>query len=257
MAVPVGIVLAGRSNRGALAESAPDVAWEALIPLAGRPMGAYVVAALAGVREVCGVVVVGPAELGRGTPTVVAPGGDLLGSLRAGLEAARAFAPQDAEYLVATGDAPLLTSAAVADVLSRCRARGLALGYTAVPRVVCEQRFGRIRRTYVRLREGAFTGGNCFYLRAEAAEAVLNLTARAYAARKRPWALARWLGWGLVAGLVLGTVRLSDAERAASRLLGKPAGVVVSDEAGVGVDVDDAGDLAFCRQALEHPAGGR
>lgn len=248
--MPVGIVLAGRGNRGALAASAPDVAWEALIPIAGRPMGGYVVAALAAVRPVRGVVVVGPPELGQGGIPSVAPGDDLWGSLRAGLVAARAFAPEDPEYLVATGDAPLLTPAALADVLSRCRTRGLAFGYTAVPRAVCEHRFGRIRRTYVRLREGVFTGGNCFYLRADAVESVLKLSAQAYAARKRPWALARLLGLGLVVGLAVGTARLADAERAASRLVGLRAGVVVSDEAGVGVDVDGPEDLALCRKAL-------
>ena len=250
MGVPVGIVLAGRRNRGALAEIAPDVAWEALIPIAGRPMGGYVVAALAAVRSVRGVVVVGPAELGQEGIPAVAPGDGLWESLRVGLAAARALAPDDPEYVVATGDAPLLTPAAVAEILTRCRSRGLALGYTAVPRAVCEERFGRIRRTYVRLREGVFTGGNCFYLRAEAVESVLKLSAQAYAARKRPWALARLLGMGLVVGLALGTARVADAERAASRLVGLRAGVVVSDEAGVGVDVDSPEDLALCRRSL-------
>jgi 2-phospho-L-lactate guanylyltransferase (CobY/MobA/RfbA family) len=244
------VVLAGRRNEGRLRAAAPELEWEALIPLAGRPMGGYVVAAVAAVRAVGAVVVAGPPELAGAGADRVAPGADLPGTLQAALAAV----PPDAEdALLAAGDAPLLTAAAVADFLVACRRRQLAFGYAVVSRAVVQRAFPRMRRTYVRLREGQFTGGNCLYVRREAFAPFLDLAARFFAARKRPLRLAGMLGPSLVLGAALGTASLRAAERAGTRLLGSPAGAVVVEDAGMGVDVDTPEDLAACRAFLERP----
>lgn len=246
----IGVVLAGRANRGALARVAPEVAWEALVPIAGRPMGGYVVAALAGARSVGRVVVAGPAELASGEAVCVPPGERVSDTLRAALAVARPAA--DDEVLIATGDAPLLTAAAVEEVLAACRQRRLAFGYPIVARRDCEARFPGVRRTYVRLREGAFTGGNLFYVRADALARCIALLEWAHANRKRPLRLAGMLGWGTVLLLAVGRARLARVEAAGSRVLRALAGAVPTHDAGVGVDVDDAGDLELCRAALTH-----
>ena len=247
----IGVVLAGRANRKALAQVAPDVAWEALVPIAGRPMGGYVVAALAGARSVDRVVVAGPAALGVGRAEVVAPGERVTDTLQAALAAASP-APDD-EVVIAAGDAPLLSAAAVEELLATCRRRGLAFGYPIVSRRDCEARFPGVRRTYVRLREGAFTGGNLFYVQARVMPRCVELLEWVHANRKHPLRLAGMLGWGTVLALATGTARLARVERAGSRVLGAPAAAVPMRDAGVGVDVDDAGDLELCRAALGAP----
>lgn len=246
--VAAAIVLAGRKNTGRLRAAAPEVAWEALIPLAGRPMAGYVVAALGAVREVRQLIVAGPTELAQGAVRQVDPGADLADTLR---RAAALLPAEEEEVLLAAGDAPLLTAAALADLLAACRRRGLAFGYPIVSRARCEAQFPGVRRTYVRLREGAFTGGNCFYLRREALPAAMGFMERIYTARKRPLRLAALLGWGTVLHLLTGTLRLRDAERVGARLLGWPAAAVVMDDAGIGVDVDSPEDLELCRAVLE------
>jgi len=68
------VVLAGRRNDGKLRAEAPDVAWEALIPIQGHPMTAYVLAAVSSVPEVSETVLVGPGELAAGVGHVVPAG---------------------------------------------------------------------------------------------------------------------------------------------------------------------------------------
>ncbi len=244
-----GIVLAGRRNAGRLRSAAPEVAWEALVPLAGRPMASYVIAALQASAQIQRVVVAGPPELGGDGVLVVAPGDGVVDSLRNALQAVP-LDPADA-YLIATGDAPLLTGDAVDALIGCARFRGLGFAYPVVPRVACEARFPGVKRTYVRLRDGEFTGGNCFLLSAGALQVALGLLAEVYAARKRPWRLARLLGVGFSLRLVLGFAGVREAEAAASRLLGCAAGAVLAEDAGIGVDVDTMEHLVWCRRVLE------
>lgn len=251
----IGIVLAGRRNTARLLAAAPEAEWEALVPVAGRPMVGHVVEALAGTPGVERLIVAGPPEAGGPGVTVVPPGQRVTASLRHALDAIPGCRDPEAELLIATGDAPLLTAGALEALLAECRARGLGLGYPIVPRALCEARFPGVRRTYVRLREGSFTGGNCFYLRGEAVDAALGLLERFYAERKRPWRLAGLLGWRLLLGLLLGTAGLAAAEAAGSRLLAFPAGAVRADDPGIGVDVDGPEDLELCRRVLaQRPA---
>lgn len=246
----VGIVLAGRRNTGALAEAEPAQEWEALIPVGGRPMLEHVVGALTGVPEVRRVIVAGPPGFSAPGVTLVPPGERVTASLRNALEADPTSRAPAEELLIATGDAALLNARAVAALLAGARERGLEVAYPIVPRERCEAAYPGVRRTYVRLREGAFTGGNCFYLRGDAVEAALSLLERLYADRKRPLRLAGLFGWGLLLGLLLGRARLADAEAAGSRVLGHTAGALVTEDPGVGVDVDRPEDLALCRAVL-------
>src|SRR5690606_30328389 len=162
------LALAGRANRGDLAGVA-DATREAQGPGGGRPMLAYVLDALRSAGAVETVVVVGQPEplapvTGAGV-TLVAPGATLVDNLR------RGFAALDGaeRFLAVTSDVPLLTAAAVDDFVARARAAGGAFHYAVVTRENYEAAFPGSRRTWVRLRDGTFTGGNLFLAEASVA----------------------------------------------------------------------------------------
>jgi hypothetical protein len=233
-----GLVLAGKP--------------ECRLEVGGRPVAAWVVRALSGVPNLRRVVVVGPGDWPGAE--AVEPGDSVVENLRRGVAA---LAGGEEELLVAAGDAPLMTGEAVQRFVAACRAAGADFGYPVVPRWACEARFPGVRRTYVRLREGRFTGGNCFYLTPRAVPAAVAWLDRVYRARKRPAQLARLLGLGLVLRLALGRAGIAEAERAADRLLGvRTRGVVCAEDPELGVDVDDADDLALVRRLLESGAFG-
>lgn len=257
------LVLAGRRNDGALRE-ASDAEWEALIDVCGRPMVGYVVEALASARHVAGGMVVGPSELATfgllpAGFTRVEPGASLLDNLRLGVDAlAASLGGQLPEaILVSTSDVPLLTAAMVDAFLARTGDMGLDVYVPVVRRETAEARFPGVHRTYIHLRDGAYTMGNLFLvhtglLRPEAGqmrrlEAFVRL-------RKAPLQMARTLGPRLVLGVALHRFTLEDVERVAGARLGIRGRAVVVDDPEIGVDVDKVSDLALCREVLSHLA---
>jgi molybdopterin-guanine dinucleotide biosynthesis protein A len=252
--VEVAVVLAGRRNDGHL-QSVSSEPWEALIDVAGRPMAARVVDALvaAGVGE---VVVVGPDDLAPHLPAgarVVAPGRSLLENLERGLEASATSGP----VLVATGDIPLLEAEHVRFFLTQASSHdNYDLAYSIVPRSAVEAVLPGVRRTYVRLAEGTFTGGNLLSLRPAALPALRGLADRVVSLRKAPWRLAGLLGPWLLVRFLLGRVRLAEAEERFSRLGEFVGRAVVVPYAAVGVDVDKASDYALCERWLSRRVDG-
>lgn len=248
--MPTAVVVAGSPNNGALRACSP-AAFEALIPIRGRPMVRYVVDALLGTPGIREVLVVGPPELGGAVPgaRVVPARAGIMENVLAGLDAAGSSDP----VLVATGDIPLLTPEAVADFLERCREPQADLYYPVIRRSVVEGRYPGVRRTYVRLREGSFTGGNLFLVYPTAARKVADLAERLLLYRKQPWRMGGMIGLALPVKYLLGRLTLREAQERVCRMLGVRGAVVISPYPEIGVDVDRPADLALVSEILSRP----
>lgn len=231
--------------------------WEALLPIAGRPMLAYVVEALLASGVVHAVRVVGPPVPGGfpmaapRTVDTLAPRETLWENLDLGLAAVDRAQPA----LVVTGDIPLLTGDAVRAFVEAAESADRAAGgadivYPLVPRAVVEQAYPEVHRTYFRLREGVFTGGNVFWVRPAALSGLRDRAEQLLAHRKSPAKLAGDIGWGVLARYVLRRLSLGDVERVAGRLLAVRGLGLVFAHAEVGVDVDKPSDLELVRRHL-------
>ena len=196
---------------------------KALVPFRGRPMAEWVLEALRGAG--LPAVYVGENPGLSPAPRLTLPD---QGSLLANLEAALAHV--DGRVLVATADIPHLTPEA-------------ALVYPIVPKEAVEARFPGNRRTYARLKEGTFTGGNLLLLDKALFFQALPLARRVVALRKRPLALARLIGLDILLKLLLGRLSLPELEARARRILGVEARALVTPYPEVGVDVDKEEDL--------------
>ncbi|MDQ3457941.1 MAG: nucleotidyltransferase family protein [Deinococcota bacterium] len=234
------VVLAARNEGDELEQG---VAAKALLTLGGKPMAGYVLDALRASRHIGGVVYVGPT-----TPALAAladevvPGGERVSeSTRQGLEAALARFPGAERLLVTTGDLPWLEAAAVDDLLEN--APEAALVYPVVARRVSEARFPQAKRTYARLEEGEFTGGNFFLLKPGAVPTLVPLVERFYRMRKNPVAAASVVGLGTLLKFALGRLSLEDAEARVSALAGVPVRTYQTPFASIGADVDKASHL--------------
>lgn len=246
------VVLAGRDNTGRLRECSGE-AYEALIEIAGLPMAQYVVNALRACQYIGRVVVVGPRAAleerlqGEGLE-FVDRGESLLDNVMLG---ASHLAGEEGKVLVATSDIPLLTPMVVEDFLLRCASREANLHYPIVSRRDTEARFPRARRTYVRLREGAYTGGNMMLLDPWVIDACARVASRFIAARKQPLKLATLLGFSFIVRFLLGRLALAQAEERVSRILGIRGAAVISPWPEVGMDVDKPEDLELAKVILE------
>ena len=238
----------------------------ALIPLAGRPMIDYVVDALAGSTSIEKILVVGNVpESGR--YDVVPDQGSLFDNLVAGLRAATPL-PQplsppgkgaSSEYaLVSTSDIPFLTSAAVDDFVRQASERAVDIAYPIVEMGAYRGRFGDMKRTTVKLREGEFTGGNLMLLRTEFIIGQPERIKAAYAARKDIFKLGLLLGPNVLFRLIVSQtlapsmLSLPAVEAAAARVLGPGSTVaaVATSYPEIGTDVDKPADIDAAERIL-------
>ena len=232
----VAIVLAGGDRDDRLARTVGAES-KALVPLRDAPMGAYVATALRASGVVDDVVWVGPADgrVRRLVDAALPAGNRLVDSLTLGLGAAMGRDPS-ARYLIVTADVPWWDAAGVRAFLRDAPAADLV--YPVVAEATAVARFPDQKRTFVRLADGRFTGGNAVLLAPRAVPALLPFVELAYEARKQPFALARQVGWGTLLALAVGRARLDGIQARVGALLGVEARVFVSDDAAIAADVD-------------------
>lgn len=229
----------------------PGVFNRARIEIAGRPMLEYVVDAVRGATD-GPVLVAGDVPMPAGCQA--APGGEtMIDTLLRGAAAL----PEARRLLVATADIPFLTADAVRDLLERAAAfPDAAFLYPIVEAARCRERFPQMKRTTLRLAEGAFTGGNVVvvdprFLRER--EAVLRA---AYAARKDVPRLAALLGAETIGRLLLSrlfpaALTIPRLEAAVSRVLGGvPVRALRTPYPEIGADIDHPEDVAIARRML-------
>jgi len=262
------VVLAGGDASDRIAREA-GVDAKALLPIGDRPMGAYVLGALRECAAVRTIVYVGAAStrLTSGYDVRVEAGTRFVDSLALGLGAAMAVTDGDprARFLLLGADVPWVTGAMLERFLLAAEAlppeqAGLRSGpdlvYPVVPRDAAEAQFPHQRRTFVRLRDGSFTGGNVVLLRASVVPRLLPLIDRVHRARKNPAALAAIVGWDVLFSLLIGTASIGALERRVSRMLGAPARALVTRDAAIAADVDRPAHVPGTSQdAMPGPAG--
>jgi GTP:adenosylcobinamide-phosphate guanylyltransferase len=241
------IILAGGENSKEMCRHTPQ-SYEALIDIAGKPMVTFVAEALAMSCQVDRIFVLGPAaelascEFPPGT-IICESGPTIIETIRLGMRNLGHNRP----VLVATADIPLLTAEAVTDFLAQCGRVEADLYYPIVPKEVNERSFPGNKRTYVRLREGVFTGGNLFLVKPGIVEQCALVAEKFIAERKHPFVLCRILGWSFVIRFLLGVLCLEDVQQRVSELLGVRGAVVKSPYPELGIDVDKPSDLELVR----------
>jgi GTP:adenosylcobinamide-phosphate guanylyltransferase len=226
------------------ATGCPD---RALIPLLDQPMVARVLAALRATPGVEKIAVAGSAQTLSAVSGVVPveAGGRMVDNLQRGLAAT-----SSETVIVCTCDIPLVTGATFEAFVHLAKERHLELAYPIVQRTTSEAAFPGGQRTYARLSDGEFTGGNAVIVPRRIVQQVVELIDVAYNARKNPMALAKILGPAFVMKFLSKRLSIAEVELKASRVLGCRAGAVVMTDASIAFDVDKPADLEVARRAL-------
>ncbi len=250
--MPDAVVLAGGVDRGELFEET-GVAHRPLLEVGGRPMIQRVLAALRGAVTVDRVVLVAPdpvhAVVGdEAVDRRIAASDSFVGNIVNGVDA---VAPEADRVLIITGDLPLLTSAAVNDTCEQALSSDVDVVYPIIPRESSERAFPRGKRTYVRLREGVFTGGNGVVLARDFVSRRRKLIDRLYLSRKNPLRLASIFGLGFIFGLITGRLTLPKLEARAGDIIDGRVAAIISSYPELGFDVDKVDDLILARQIVE------
>jgi 2-phospho-L-lactate guanylyltransferase (CobY/MobA/RfbA family) len=165
-------------------------------------------------------------------------------SVAAGLAAA------GTPLLVTTADHALLRPAMVEHFLAGADASDadVAVGLASAGTIAAA--YPETRRTYLRFRDGAWSGANLFALRSDRAERAVAFWQRLERERKRPWRLARAFGPGLLLAYLLRLRTLSQAMALISRRLGLRVAAVSLPFAEAAIDVDKPADLDLVETIL-------
>jgi len=228
---------------------------KALIPIAGEPMILHVARALAASGYVSQLIVVGledEPDLAFPLPVTHAPeAGGILKNALAGVEALEQIAPGAERVLLCATDIPLITGEMVRYLVDVTLNTGADVCYTVVRREVMERRFPGCGRSYARLRDGRFAGGDILLLNPAILASHRQLMDDILGARKNNLKQARLIGIGFLLKFLFRRLTLSDGERKAERILGVPCRVVPVPYAELGMDVDKPHQLDLVRREME------
>lgn len=155
------------------------------------------------------------------------------------------------QILVCTCDIPLVSSRTFADFIEATREKNLELAYPIVRRGVSEAAFPHGKRTYAKLADGEFTGGNAVVLPVRIVGNLHKLLETAYNARKNPLGLAKMLGPNLMWKFARKNLSIRDVETRAQRVLDCRVGAIQMTDATISFDVDKADDWRNAVRYLE------
>jgi GTP:adenosylcobinamide-phosphate guanylyltransferase len=242
------ILLAGGRDKGPLAETTGQTI-RGLVPLLGKPMISYVTDALSAAALIGETLAVGPEALkpALGGCRLLPEGESLLANIQAGLAAV----PHEGHALLVTADIPLLTPDALDDFIRRGLEMDADVRYPIIPQAANDAKTPGMKRTYVKLREGRFTGGNMMLVKVAAFQKMEPLVQEAYALRKKPLKLGQRLGWGFLLRMPLGLLHIADVETTVGRVLGGKARAVRTNYAEIGADVDKPEDMTLAEGFLK------
>jgi molybdopterin-guanine dinucleotide biosynthesis protein A len=248
------VILAGGENSSQLRKLAPYDN-EALIIIGNYPMIYFVYRALRAVPDINNIVVSGPVEALRS----ILPRDERLFFVEGGTNAIASFAHAadllekqtiSPMVLAIPTDVPFITPEAIRDFLTRCEASEADFYYPITSKEVNERKFPGVLRTYVRLQDGVFTGGNLFLLRSAIIPLCLEMGEKLVQRRKNPLSIAKLFGLGLVFQYLLGRLSIKKAEKRFYQVIGLRGKGIVSPYAEVGVDVDKPEDLRLAQECL-------
>lgn len=251
------LILAAQRGPGDPVAQAGDVSHKCLVPIAGEPMLARVLAALKESSSIGAIYVSIESPKLLETDPILATGlteetFQVLPSAESpSASVNRALAQVQTPLLVTTADHALLSTEILDAFLAQAEAGSADLAVGLVSAHEVEDCYPQARRTYLRFRDDRYSGANLFALRTPAALTAVNFWRHIEVQRKQPWRLVRAFGLGNLLAYLLGRVTLEDAMKRASKRLGLRVSAVALPFAEAAIDVDKPEDLDLVRRIVE------
>jgi len=232
---------------------------KALIPIAGKPMILHVARALAESGYVKHLVVVGLSqEHGADFPlpvTFVPEAGGFVANFMAGVAALERVVPGAERVLLCSTDIPLITGEMIRYLVDSALATGADVCYTVVRYEIMKARFPDAGRSFARLRDGRYAGGDVHLINPAVLGSNRQLMDEVIGARKNNLRQARIIGLRFLLKFVFRRLTIADGERKAESILGVPCRVMPVRYAELGMDVDKPHQLDLVRAEVEGRKG--
>ncbi len=246
------LVLAGMKEKGPL-EIAADVENKALIMINEKPIVEYVIDAINNSKNIDKVLVVGPRNelypyIGEKVEEILEPGNSILENMEIGLN----YFNSESNILLLTSDIPLITSQAIDEFIKNCTERKAYIGYPIITKENIMKKYPETIRTYVKMKEGIFCGGNITFFKPEIFYQNRKLIKELYDNRKSTWKYAKILGLKFILKFLFKTLTLDEIERKVTKIVGCKSIAVLVSYPEIMIDLDKPTDLELIRQYLKN-----
>ncbi|MFW5998858.1 MAG: nucleotidyltransferase family protein [Halanaerobiaceae bacterium] len=237
------LILAGAKNEGPLKKYTSE-SHEALIKIREVPMVEYILNAVKSASYTDKIAIVGPKkELNRAInqkiDLIVDSVDSMMGNIKKGI---KKLNPRN-YVLIICSDIPLITEKIIDEFIDSCEKEEADIYYPIISKQNTLDKFPDIDRTYVRLAEGTFTGGNMAVIRPEIIKDALTWFEKVIVWRKKPWKLSRILGIKFIFKFIFGNLSIKEIEKRVTEVIGYKGLGLIIDYPEVGYDVDKPTDL--------------
>jgi CTP:molybdopterin cytidylyltransferase MocA len=238
------VILAGGRAKAEMAHKTGTNV-RALFEWEGKPFVQWAYEALLGSPNVERIAIVGPPELrdvpGLAHADLLVPERDTItANLYAGVESLQ---PHNA-VLITACDNPLLSTAAFDDFLTRIPANS-AVSYPILRHEAFLRRFPGATNIPVRLRDGAWIGGDCVHIRMDSYPRLRESIERVLASRKSFVKMLGLLGYRFATRLALRRVTVDEVEQRIRDIIGVPFHFVPDSDPVFVIDIDDPVDWDY------------
>jgi GTP:adenosylcobinamide-phosphate guanylyltransferase len=245
------LVLAGAKEKGPL-EIAENVDNKALIMLNNRPMIDYIVDVLNNSENIDRILVVGPKNelypyIGKKVDEILNPGNSILRNMEIGLN----FFNSADNLLLLTSDIPLITPEAIDEFLEICTKRKACIGYPIITKENIVKKYPETERTYVKMKEGIFCGGNIVFFKPEVFFQKKKLIKELFDNRKATWKYVKILGLKFIIKFLFKTLTLEEVEKRVTDIFGYNSIAAMISYPEIMIDLDKPSDLKLIRKCLE------
>lgn len=223
------------------------VKWKALLPILGKPMTEYVLAALDASDSLVKPYWVSGLDkslIGTGlnqSPSEGGPASSVVVAAEAGLPY---------PFMVTTCDHPLLSSDMVNNFLRDSIASRADFTLGLATKDIIQPAYPDVKRTYLKFKDQHVSGCNLFYVANEKGLEAIKFWRAAQHDRKKPIKLARRLGIGMLFKYITGGLTLKTAFDYASKSLNINAKPIILPYAEAAIDVDKPSDLELVTEIL-------
>ncbi|WP_207644719.1 nucleotidyltransferase family protein [Caloranaerobacter ferrireducens] len=240
------IILAGKSEKKLNGKYT-----KALVSINGKPMISYVIKALKESGVVDKIVVIGDRdEINKAgledVEFIIQDRGSIIDNVIAGVD----YFKEDSMILISTCDIPLLTGEAVYDFVKKSLESKADVCYPIIEKSICLEKYPEAVRTYAKLKDGYFTGGNLILINPKVLDRCIIKAKQMIEYRKNPVKMSKVLGFTFLLKLVVGRLTIESAEKRVSKILRLKPKAIITSYPEIGNDVDKPEDLNMAEKYL-------
>lgn len=240
------VVLAG--DRKGLPEEGVDN--KAFIKIKGRYMIEYVIDFLRSAQCVDKIVVVGPESLrsiiGDRVHKLIECEDTMVKNIKKGIS----IFNDRSNVILCTSDIPMVSGEAVDDFVRQCEEKEVDIGYPIIEKSLNDTKYPDVKRTYVKLKDGIYTGGNIVYVNPAAFEKCYDIAEELIENRKNVIKMGKVFGIIIFIKLLLGILRISSVEKRVYKVFGIKARAIKTSYPEIGNDVDKMADVDFVNKYI-------